>query len=95
LTDANFEEITMASSDLTHEIWLVNFCNMFQAKICKQLEPLWEEVASELYHQGISVGYVELDSEYQLKKKFSIGYQDIPFIALLKDTDYYRYEGIP
>ena len=49
LTDDNFEHDTQATTGSTTGEWLILFCDFTKFKRCKDLVPVWDELAGVLY----------------------------------------------
>ncbi|KAM4604696.1 protein disulfide-isomerase tmx3a-like [Polymixia lowei] len=76
----------------TEEIWLIKFYAP-RCAFCKQLDPVWHQIGSELKSLGspVNVGKCEATANTGLAKEFQVrGY---PAILMLKNDVKYNYQG--
>lgn len=94
LNDEDFEHLTQASTGQTTGKWLVNFMSP-GCGFCKQLAPIWEDLAHELGTEhkdlGIINANVNLMDNIELRERFDIN--SFPTIIYFADRKMYRYDG--
>ncbi|CDW75357.1 UNKNOWN [Stylonychia lemnae] len=62
LNDKTFEHDTQATTGSTTGDWFVNFCSK-KNKRCREIEPLWDELAEKLFGR-LSVAHVDLKRKF-------------------------------
>ncbi|XP_046884026.1 protein disulfide-isomerase TMX3-like isoform X2 [Hypomesus transpacificus] len=74
------------------DIWLIKFYAPW-CTFCKELSPVWHEVAAELKSMGseVNVGRADASTQTSLVKVFRVG--GYPAIKMLKDDVKYNYQG--
>lgn len=84
LDDDNFDEHT-ASGD-----WFLEFYAPWCGH-CKNLAPVWEDLATQAKAKGLRVGKVDCTQNKEIGSRFAVkGY---PTIKFLKDNQLYAYKG--
>jgi len=89
LNNANFEHLTQASTGATTGDWFVKFYAPW-CKHCKDLAPIWEEVANEL-KGTVNVAKVDVMSSKELGTRFDI--KGFPMLLLLSKGHVYTFKG--
>nr|AAC37215.1 disulfide-like protein [Acanthamoeba castellanii]prf//2024291A protein disulfide isomerase-like protein [Acanthamoeba castellanii] len=84
LDDDNFDEHT-ASGD-----WFLEFYAPWCGH-CKNLAPVWEDLATQGKAKGLRVGKVDCTQNKEIGSRF--GVKGYPTIKLLKDNQLYAYKG--
>ncbi|XP_062337338.1 protein disulfide-isomerase TMX3-like [Osmerus eperlanus] len=74
------------------DIWLIKFYAPW-CTFCKELSPVWHEVAAELKSMGseVNVGRADASTQTSITKEFRVG--GYPAIKMLKDDVKYNYRG--
>ncbi|CAL1580780.1 unnamed protein product [Knipowitschia caucasica] len=74
------------------ETWIIKFYTPW-CRFCKQLDPIWSEIGSELRNLGspVQVGRVDATSQTALAKEFKV--RTYPAFFLLKNERKYEYTG--
>jgi len=84
LDEANFDEAT-AQGD-----WLLEFYAPW-CRHCKDLQPTWEDLATQAKAKGLHVGKVDCTENKGLATRIAI--RGFPTIFFLKDKQLYHYKG--
>lgn len=90
LNNDNFEHLTQASTGATTGDWFVKFYAPW-CKHCKDLAPIWEEVANDL--KGVvNVAKVDVMANKALGTRFGI--HGFPMLLLLSKGHVYTFKGM-
>jgi len=73
LNEENFDLKTKYTSGHSAGDWLVLFCSPQRFQVCRDIQPLWQQVADELYSE-VTVAFVNAEENAGLKTQFDICY---------------------
>jgi hypothetical protein len=94
LNDDTFEHDTQASTGATTGDWLVLFCDKSTHKDCRQIMPLWNDLADRLTGRASVAFLLRVESTIATFLRFRIMKEtELPLILLFKRGKYYTYQS--